>query len=413
MAEIKINDLPIITEAEFTANDRFLIVDDGRSRLMTKTVFESWLANNVRGEKGEQGIAGRDGARGIDGRNGTDGANGLNAYQLAVAGGFVGTQAQWELSNKGAKGDRGTDGSNGWTPVFKSVPRGATESVLQLIDWVGGTGTKPTTLGYVSDTGIVSNIINASNIKGFKGDRGDKGDKGDKGDIGETGLQGLQGEQGLSPYDLAVLNGFEGTEEEWLLSLNGSEISLDPTNIITKKIDGLFAPITNPLAMAISIDELPDKNIMTDAEREKLQYLESSRYLGTFLTPEDIPLVGAVAGNYADVDSGLEGVDTQRWIYDVEANKFVLAVSLPANETAESVKQKYEANPNTNAFTDSEKSKLEGLSNETAATIKQKYESNPNTYAFTDADKSGIADTLALVGNINTVLDLINGEIPV
>lgn len=412
MLEIKVNDLPVIAEEDFTANDRFLIIDDGRARLLTKAVFESWISNNLQGAKGEQGVAGRDGAKGADGINGTNGTNGLSAYQLAVAGGFVGTQAQWEASLKGSKGDKGLDGSNGWSPVFRAVARGSMESVLQLYDWTGGTGTKPTLTGYVSESGIVSNIINASNIKGFKGDRGDKGDKGDKGDRGDTGAQGIQG---ISPYQVAVLNGFVGTEEEWLLSLQGSEISQDPTNIITQKIDGLYAPVTNPLAMAISIDALEDKNIMTDAQKNKLESLKTSNYLGTFLSPEEIPLEGSVSGNYADVNSGLEGVKTERWIYDANSLIFVKAVTIPDSETPESIKQKYESNPNTNAFTDADKEKLtliptEGVKGDTGAQGIQGIQGEKGDKG--DTGERGLQGVAGMKGdNGDTVIDANTGTV--
>lgn len=51
---------------------------------------------------------------------GKDGADGKSAYQLAVDGGYSGTQAQWLASLKGAKGDKGdtgANGQNGTTPV--------------------------------------------------------------------------------------------------------------------------------------------------------------------------------------------------------------------------------------------------------------------------------------------------------
>ena len=124
----------------------------------------------------------------------------------------------------------------------------------------------------------------------------------------------------------------------------------------------MYAPKTDPLEMATAIDALPNKNIMTDSQKDKLEALKTSMYLGTFLTSEKIPLEGSGAGNYADVDSGEPDTDTERWIYDVEAQKFVKAVSVPASETAESVKEKYEANEDTNAFTDAEKAKLSSLS---------------------------------------------------
>lgn len=85
-----------------------------------------------------------------------------------------------------------------------------------------------------------------------------------------------------------------------------------------------------------------------------------SPFLGTFLTATDIPLDSAVAGNYADVDGGA-GIDVERYIYDANDNKFVKSSKAIAGETAASVKQKYESNANTNAFTNAEKNKLDLL----------------------------------------------------
>lgn len=67
--------------------------------------------------------------------------------------------------------------------------------------------------------------------KGDKGDKGDtgeqgaKGDKGDKGDTGATGAagnDGADGAAGKSAYEVAVDNGFSGTEAQWLASLVGA-----------------------------------------------------------------------------------------------------------------------------------------------------------------------------------------------
>ena len=62
MAEIKVTDLPLMTLEDFTSNDRFLMVDNGDARAMPKTVFDQWIAVNVKGEKGEQGVAARKGS---------------------------------------------------------------------------------------------------------------------------------------------------------------------------------------------------------------------------------------------------------------------------------------------------------------------------------------------------------------
>lgn len=88
--------------------------------------------------------------------------------------------------------------------------------------------------------------------------------------------------------------------------------------------------------------------------------LESSKFLGTFLASDEIPLDKAVAGSYADVDAG-PGETVSRWIYDADNGAFVKATGEVAGETSVSVKEKYESNPNTNAFTDNHKTILEAL----------------------------------------------------
>lgn len=37
----------------------------------------------------------------------------------------------------------------------------------------------------------------------------------------KVGMKGLQGTEGKSAYDIAVLNGFDGSEADWLLTLKG------------------------------------------------------------------------------------------------------------------------------------------------------------------------------------------------
>ena len=59
----------------------------------------------------------------IKGEKGDAGANGKSAYEVAVANGYTGTQAQWLASLKGADGAPGKDGSNGkdcqtWQPYI-------------------------------------------------------------------------------------------------------------------------------------------------------------------------------------------------------------------------------------------------------------------------------------------------------
>lgn len=72
----------------------------------------------------------------------------------------------------------------------------------------------------------------ATGAQGEKGDKGDKGDtgatgaqgeKGEKGDTGAQGVQGATGADGKSAYEIAVENGFAGSEAQWLRSLKGAQ----------------------------------------------------------------------------------------------------------------------------------------------------------------------------------------------
>lgn len=109
--------------------------------------------------------------------NGTDrwndinyavGDNGKSAYQIALDNGFVGTELEWLESLKGAPG----------TPGIQGPP-------------------------------------------GTDGLPGAPGANGTNGIDGQDGADGTDGSNGLSAYELAVFEGFVGTEQEWLESLVG------------------------------------------------------------------------------------------------------------------------------------------------------------------------------------------------
>lgn len=59
-------------------------------------------------------------------------------------------------------------GNNAWSPVFAIVPNGAAYA-QRVVDWVGGSGVKPTTGVYVGSAGYVSNITDSVNIRGPAG----------------------------------------------------------------------------------------------------------------------------------------------------------------------------------------------------------------------------------------------------
>ena len=86
----------------------------------------------------------------------------------------------------GTTGSKGDAGANGWSPVLAPVEDGA-RIVLRVIDWAGGSGTKPATGGYLGLDGLVSTAAAAVNVRGAQGAKGDTGTAGAKGDDGKTG----------------------------------------------------------------------------------------------------------------------------------------------------------------------------------------------------------------------------------
>ena len=103
-------------------------------------------------------------------------------------------------------------------------------------------------------------------------------------------------------------------------------------------------------------------NDYTDAEKTKLAGLESSHFKGTFvnLTALQAAFPTAVPGDYADVDAGT-GADVVRYIWDNDDDIWVMQQGATTAETAASIKLKYESNADTNAFTDADAAKLDGI----------------------------------------------------
>ena len=88
----------------------------------------------------------------------------------------------------------------------------------------------------------------------FPGAVGPAGPQGPRGYQGETGLTGPQGPQGIqgpagadgkSAYEVAVDNGFVGTEQEWLASLGGSASIADFVFVDEGEEDGSSITISN------------------------------------------------------------------------------------------------------------------------------------------------------------------------
>ena len=95
--------------------------------------------------------------------------------QFVGASGLVGSAAQ-AVDIRGAEGQTGTGvaGNSGWTPIF-SIVSDSERRVLQVSDWTGGQGTKPTINQYVGLNGFTSTISQAIDIRGAQGEPGPPG----------------------------------------------------------------------------------------------------------------------------------------------------------------------------------------------------------------------------------------------
>ncbi|WP_296277865.1 hypothetical protein [Pseudomonas sp. UBA7530] len=122
-----------------------------------------------------------------------------------------------------------------------------------------------------------------------------------------------------------------------------------------------------PGALSVQLDLKVDKvagyglsqENFTAAEKAKLAALEGSHYRGTFinLAALQTAIPTAQEGDYADVDAGA-GAPVQRYIWDESDGEWVAQAGSADPITAAQVKVLYESNPDTNAYTDTEKSKL-------------------------------------------------------
>jgi len=198
------------------------------------------------------------------------GPAGDSAYEVAVTNGFVGTEAQWLDSLKGADGEDGDDstvpGPPGDSAYEVAVENGFEGTEGEWLDSLkGAPGEDSTvpgpanslTIGTVEEGPAGASITGTPpaqvlNLTLPKGDPGDDStvpgppgppnslsigtvEEGEAASADITGTAPLQilsltlpkgsdgddGSDGDSAYEVAVANGFVGTEEEWLESLKG------------------------------------------------------------------------------------------------------------------------------------------------------------------------------------------------
>ena len=107
-------------------------------------IVSEYVAAHKEELKGDKGDKGDPGTPGSDGLDGADGVDGKSAYDIAVAHGFVGTEAEWleslkgEPGKDGAPGEPGKDGApgaDGYTPV-KGTDYWTSEDIAEIQSYI-------------------------------------------------------------------------------------------------------------------------------------------------------------------------------------------------------------------------------------------------------------------------------------
>lgn len=88
------------------------------------------------------------------------GPAGKSAYQLWLSEGHSGTEAQYIASLRG-------QAANGWSPVLAGEADGV-RTLIKVVDWAGGSGTKPDVGMYLGTTGYVTTKAEAFNFNASK-----------------------------------------------------------------------------------------------------------------------------------------------------------------------------------------------------------------------------------------------------
>ncbi|MDE5763863.1 MAG: collagen-like protein [Ruminococcus sp.] len=167
------------------------------------------------GADGRNGVDGRNGRDGADGQNGADGENGLSAYELAVQNGYTSTQEEWLSS---LKGRNGIDG--------KTVELRVYNNELQY-RWLDSAG---------HDVSMWTHLFLLSDLNG------------------------------KSAYEVAVENGYTGSEDEWLQSIT-PDLSPYITRVeVLKIVDDKVhssAPDLSPYVTRVETQKLIESKFQT------------------------------------------------------------------------------------------------------------------------------------------------------
>lgn len=287
--------LNLLAKEDLRGQDGIIGVD-GKSayQLAVDAGFVGTQAAWLQSLKGADGLPGKDGLNGADGLNGSDGADGTNGREVEL--GSDATHIKWRFLGdtawvnliaradlRGLPGADGVDGTNGADGVagadgksvelqksathvqWRQVGTAAWTNLIALTDLKGSAGTGLTNRGnwvaatynpgdYVFSVGssgstsmwiLNSAVAYTSSVQPLN-------DSANwiefEAPAGANGTDGADGADGQSAYQIAVANGFVGTEIQWLASLVGAD-GADGTNG-TNGTDGIDGKSAYEIAVA-------------------------------------------------------------------------------------------------------------------------------------------------------------------
>lgn len=283
-SNINTQDVEEIVENYITTHPSGAVDEDALSRVVNTYIYHH--SDELIGRDGASAyeVAVNNGFHGstyewlqsLRGEAGVPGAAGASAYEIAVTNGFAGTQAEWLESLHGKDGI-GTVGKDGKSAYEIAVENGFSGNETEWLDSLKGQDGE----SIKGDSGMSAYDIWLSEgntgskhdfLLSLKGDKGADGNVGDldmssylrkdelhtelvdyatkeevadiktsisfenltdtqkaslKGEKGDRGLPGEAGVDGKSAYEIAVENGFEGTEEDWLSTLHCGAVELE------------------------------------------------------------------------------------------------------------------------------------------------------------------------------------------
>ena len=234
---------------------------DGADGADGLSAYEVWLTHgntgteddffaSLTGPEGPQGPAGQDGAdgaNGIDGTNGTDGADGadgLSAYDIWLAAGNTGSEADFLASLVGQDGADGANGADGMNGLDGLNGADGADGLSAYEIWLaaGNTG---------NESDFLASLVGAP---GAQGETGPQGPEGPQGPQGEAGEDGADGAAGLSAYEIWLGLGNTGTEEDFIAYLSGgAAFSPSVHGVFDSESDGNTFEIAEAIA-TVSIE---------------------------------------------------------------------------------------------------------------------------------------------------------------